>query len=117
MISFVMQAVVPQMLVLSLWLCPAHLPPEHRSCAPARDGTITAAATASKTVPMAATSVALRKGWLLIVIATLLRTAATKAACFMICLTIRCAFLLALRSVRAVALVANYWLAVRWNLG
>ena len=113
MISFVMQAVVPQKLVLLSWLCPAHLSTEHRCCAPARDGTITVAATASKTVPMAATSVALRKGWLLIVIATLLRTAATKAACFMICFTIRCAFLLALRSVRAVALVANYWLAVR----
>ena len=95
MIAFVMQLVVPQKLVSLLWLCPAHLSPEHRSCAPARDVTVAVAATASKTVPMAATSVALRKGWLLIVIATLLRTAAAKAACCMICFTIRCAFLLA----------------------
>ena len=96
MISFVMQAVVPQMLVLSLWLCPAHLSPEHRSCAPRKGWHhYGCPRRRAKLCRWLQPALLLRKGWLLIVIATLLRTAATKAACFMICLTIRCAFLLA----------------------
>ena len=47
MISFVMQAVVPQMLVLLLWLCPAHLSPEHRCCAPVLVATLKCAKVAS----------------------------------------------------------------------